>query len=60
MEKAVVVIVEDEALIRMNAVSMLEDAGYTVLEACNADEAILTPFRAWRWGVEQATAHFHA
>jgi CheY-like chemotaxis protein len=42
MVKAVVLIVEDEALIRMNAVSMLEDAGYTVLEACNADEAILT------------------
>jgi CheY-like chemotaxis protein len=41
MEKAVVLIVEDEALIRMNAVSMVEDAGYTVLEACNADEAIL-------------------
>jgi CheY-like chemotaxis protein len=41
MEKAVVLIVEDEALIRMNAVSMMEDAGYAVLEACNADEAIL-------------------
>lgn len=41
MEKAVVLIVEDEALIRMNAVSILEDAGYTVLEACSADEAIL-------------------
>jgi CheY-like chemotaxis protein len=40
MEKAVVLIVEDEALIRMSAVHMVEDAGYTALEACNADEAI--------------------
>jgi two-component system, response regulator PdtaR len=40
MEKAVVLIVEDEALIRMGAVQMVEDAGFTPLEACNADEAI--------------------
>lgn len=40
MEKAVVLIVEDEALIRMDAVHMIEDAGFAVLEAWNADEAI--------------------
>jgi CheY-like chemotaxis protein len=33
-------IVEDEALIRMNAVQMVEDAGYVALEASNADDAI--------------------
>lgn len=33
-------IVEDEALIRINAHQMLEDAGYEVLESCDADEAI--------------------
>jgi CheY-like chemotaxis protein len=37
---AAILIVEDEALIRMNAVQMVEDAGYTVLEASNADDAI--------------------
>jgi two-component system, response regulator PdtaR len=35
-----VVIVEDEALIRMSAVYALEDADYAVLEAATADEAI--------------------
>jgi CheY-like chemotaxis protein len=40
MEKAIVLVVEDEALIRMNAFHMLEDAGYAVLEAADADEAI--------------------
>jgi CheY-like chemotaxis protein len=40
MKKAVVLIVEDEALIRMSAVQMIEDAGYLVLDASNADEAI--------------------
>jgi CheY-like chemotaxis protein len=37
---AVVLIVEDEALIRMNAVQMIDDAGYVALEASNADDAI--------------------
>ncbi|MGD0193047.1 MAG: response regulator, partial [Rhizomicrobium sp.] len=32
--------VEDEALIRMSAVQMVEDAGFMVVDACNADEAI--------------------
>jgi CheY-like chemotaxis protein len=37
----VVLIVEDEALVRMTAVDMIEEAGFEVLEAANADEAIL-------------------
>jgi CheY-like chemotaxis protein len=36
----VVLIVEDEALVRLGAVQMLEDAGFEVIEAANADEAI--------------------
>jgi two-component system, response regulator PdtaR len=40
MDKAVVLVVEDEALIRMSAVHMVEDAGFMVVEACDADEAI--------------------
>ena len=40
MEKAVILVVEDEALIRMGTVQLLEDAGYTVLEAWNADVAL--------------------
>jgi two-component system, response regulator PdtaR len=36
----VILIVEDEFLLRMNAVEMIEAAGYDVLEAGNADEAI--------------------
>jgi two-component system, response regulator PdtaR len=35
-----VLVVEDEFLIRMQTVALIEQAGYTVLEACNADEAI--------------------
>ncbi|ACA20679.1 response regulator receiver protein [Methylobacterium sp. 4-46] len=34
-----VLVVEDEALVRMMAVDMLEDAGFLVLEAASADEA---------------------
>jgi two-component system, response regulator PdtaR len=40
MGKAIVLIVEDDALIRLSAVQMVEDAGYAVLETFNADEAI--------------------
>ena len=36
----VVLIVENEALIRMSAVHMVEDAGYAAVDARNADEAI--------------------
>jgi CheY-like chemotaxis protein len=35
-----VLVVEDEPVIRMNAVALIEDAGYDVIEATNADEAI--------------------
>jgi CheY-like chemotaxis protein len=36
---AVVLVVEDEMLLRMRAVGMVEDAGYTSLEAVDADAA---------------------
>jgi CheY-like chemotaxis protein len=35
-----VLVVEDETLIRMDAVEMLRSAGFDILEAANADEAI--------------------
>lgn len=38
--RPVVLIVEDEALIRMDAVDMIKEAGFEVVEASNADEAI--------------------
>ena len=37
---SVILIVEDETLIRWGAVKMVEDAGFEVLEAASADEAI--------------------
>ena len=36
----VILIVEDEPLIRQGAVRTIEDAGFEVIEAANADEAI--------------------
>jgi CheY-like chemotaxis protein len=39
MEKAVILVVEDEALIRMEAVQMLEEAGFVAVEASNAEDA---------------------
>jgi CheY-like chemotaxis protein len=36
-----VLVVEDELLLRMDAVDMIREAGFDVLEASNADEAIL-------------------
>jgi CheY-like chemotaxis protein len=36
----VVLVVEDEMLLRMRAVDMVEDAGYASVEAIDADEAI--------------------
>jgi CheY-like chemotaxis protein len=39
-KRAVVLIVEDELLIRLNAVEMIEEAGFEVVEAASADEAI--------------------
>ncbi|PYE42648.1 response regulator receiver domain-containing protein [Rhizobium sp. PP-F2F-G20b] len=38
--KILVLVVEDEPLVRMGIVDYLEDVGFTVLEAGNADEAI--------------------
>jgi CheY-like chemotaxis protein len=35
-----VLIVEDEPLVRMGAVNLIEDAGFEVIEAANADEAM--------------------
>ena len=37
---AVVLVVEDEMLLRMRAVDMVEDAGFTSIEATDADQAI--------------------
>src|SRR6185436_7878828 len=39
-KRPVVLIVEDELLLRMNAVEMIEAAGFEAIEAANADEAI--------------------
>jgi len=41
MPKTPVLVVEDEALIRMNVVDQLEDEGFEVFEAADADDAIL-------------------
>jgi CheY-like chemotaxis protein len=41
MAALVVLVVEDDAVIRMDVVSMIEDAGIEVIEATNADEAIV-------------------
>jgi CheY-like chemotaxis protein len=37
---ASVLVVEDEMLLRMRAVDMVEDAGFTAIEAINADDAL--------------------
>ncbi len=39
-EKAVVLVVDDEVLVRMVAVSLLEDAGLEAIEAGDAEEAL--------------------
>jgi CheY-like chemotaxis protein len=39
-KQPVILIVEDEFLLRMNAAEMIGDAGFDVVEAGNADEAI--------------------
>lgn len=41
MTKTVVLVVEDEPIIRMDTVAVIEDAGYAVIEAANADDAIM-------------------
>ncbi len=37
---AVVLVVEDEPMVRLDAIETLKDAGFNVIEAANADEAI--------------------
>lgn len=38
---AVVLLVEDDPIIRMDVLSIIEEAGFEVIEATNADDAIL-------------------
>lgn len=38
--RPVILIVEDEVLIRLHAAEIVQDAGFDVIEASNADEAI--------------------
>jgi CheY-like chemotaxis protein len=40
VRRPIILIVEDEFLLRMNAAEMIQDAGFDVVEAGNADEAI--------------------
>ena len=40
MENSVVLVVEDEPIIRIETVQMLKDAGYAVLDAPNTDDAM--------------------
>src|SRR5262245_53865291 len=39
-QSALVLVVEDEPLVRLDAIDMLTDAGFRVIDAANADEAI--------------------
>ena len=41
----IVLIVEDELILRMRAVDIVEDAGFVAVEAVNADEALANPRR---------------
>ena len=38
--KTIVLVVEDDAILRLMAVSVVEDAGFEPIEASNADEAV--------------------
>jgi CheY-like chemotaxis protein len=40
LKVAIVLVVEDDAILRMMAVHIVEDAGFEPLEAANADEAV--------------------
>ncbi|HTO33999.1 MAG TPA: response regulator [Pararhizobium sp.] len=40
ISKRIVLVVEDEPLLRMMAVDLVEDAGFEAIEATNADEAV--------------------
>jgi CheY-like chemotaxis protein len=39
-DRGAVLIVDDQALIRMNAVQIVEDAGFAALQAASADQAV--------------------
>jgi hypothetical protein len=39
---AIVLVVEDEMLLRASALDMVEDAGFTSVEAADANEAVAT------------------
>ena len=39
-KRPIVLVVEDDFLIRMHAAGMIEEAGFEVVEAANADEAV--------------------
>lgn len=39
-QKLTILVVEDDALVRLHGIGVLEDAGFDVLNAANADEAI--------------------
>ena len=41
MAKPLVLVVEDDVMLRLNAAMMLEDAGFDTVEAASADEAIV-------------------
>ncbi len=38
--KPVILVVDDEAIVRINATDMLEDAGFATLEAASAEDAL--------------------
>jgi CheY-like chemotaxis protein len=40
-ERVTILVVEDDFLIRLNAVDMIKSGGFEVIEAANADEAIV-------------------
>ena len=40
--KPAILVVDDEELLRLNAADLLEDNGYAVIEAANAEDALRT------------------
>ncbi|WIM12963.1 response regulator [Enhydrobacter sp.] len=41
MTQPLILVVEDEAILRLSAISILEDGGFDTLDAASADEAIV-------------------